>query len=96
MLTIIVILSKLLLYLFFICILISAFILCINLTEAYHWLFIMKGLFDIGTASASVRRLVAMIREKPISEESTNVEVIISKCLLALVNLRTDYRLEWN
>ncbi|KAK6107158.1 MH2 domain family protein [Brugia pahangi] len=36
--------------------------------------FIMKGLFDIGTASATVRRLVAMIREKPLGEETTNIE----------------------
>lgn len=36
----------------------------------------MKGLFDIGTASATVCRLVAMIREKPAGEETTNTEVI--------------------
>ncbi|MCP9260290.1 Mothers against decapentaplegic 2 [Dirofilaria immitis] len=34
----------------------------------------MKGLFDIGTASATVRRLVAMIREKPFGEEANNIE----------------------
>ncbi|KAL3999097.1 MH2 domain family protein [Acanthocheilonema viteae] len=34
----------------------------------------MKGLFDIGTASATVRRLVSMIREKPLGEETTNIE----------------------
>lgn len=42
---------------------------------------VMKGLFDIGTASATVRRLVSMIREKPFGEETTNIEVIIFKCL---------------
>uniref|UniRef100_A0A915PTL0 Mothers against decapentaplegic homolog n=1 Tax=Setaria digitata TaxID=48799 RepID=A0A915PTL0_9BILA len=34
----------------------------------------MKGLFDIGTASATVRRLVGMIREKPLGEETATLE----------------------
>lgn len=38
----------------------------------------MKSLFDNGTASATVRRLVALVREKPSGEEETTRDEVCS------------------